>query len=130
MLLLSTLAYRWPEMPDPSTVSVGAVTVMFVDALFPSLAAVIVTAPAAIAVTNPDALTLAFAGSLLDHVGCRSVSVLPDASLSVAVSCTVRPAASVATEPPIVIVETAGGAAPFGPMRAKYQTCPVKLPVG
>src|SRR5205823_13716255 len=59
--------------------------------LLPSLVAVIVAVPAALAVARPLALTLATPELLLAHVTTRPDRVLPFASLSVAVHCTVWP---------------------------------------
>jgi hypothetical protein len=65
--------------------------------IVPSLAALIVTVPAAIAVTNPFT-TLAFVASLVDHVTVRPVSAVPLASRGVAVNCVVAPIASSAAD--------------------------------
>ena len=59
--------------------------------LFPSLVAVIVADPAAFAVTNPLALTVATVVLLLAHVIVRPVSTLPAESLVVTDSCAVWP---------------------------------------
>src|SRR5205823_13193731 len=56
-----------------------------------SLVAVIVAEPGVTPDTSPEVLTVAAAVLLLDHVTVRPDSVLPFASLSVAVSCTVCP---------------------------------------
>src|SRR5437899_2345974 len=72
------------------------VTVIAAVPLCPSLVAVIVAEPAAIPVTRPLALTTAAAVLSLDHVTARPERVLPFASLGVAVSCTVLPAATLA----------------------------------
>src|SRR5207244_9994709 len=76
--------------------------------LLPSLVAVVVTKPAATPVTRPVALTVANAALLLAHVIVRPVNGLPLASLSVAVSCTVCPTATLAA---------AGLPAPVAPFR-------------
>src|SRR5438552_497572 len=60
--------------------------------LCPSDVAVIVAAPATTPLTSPLPLTVATAVLSLDQVTVRPVSVLPFASLRVAVSCTVWPA--------------------------------------
>ena len=75
--------------------TVGAVeeTVTAEVPLFPSLVAVIVVEPAAIAVTNPLPFTVATAVLLDAHVIVRPASTLPPASLSVAASCVVCPTA-------------------------------------
>ena len=57
--------------------------------VFPSDAAVIVTAPGDTPVTSPVDVTVALRASLDDHVIARPVSVPPCASLAVAVSCSV-----------------------------------------
>jgi hypothetical protein len=62
----------------------------------PSLVAVIVADPAAIAVTRPLPLTVATVGWLLDHVTTRPVSVLPAESFATAESCCVEPIETVA----------------------------------
>src|SRR5437773_20373 len=59
--------------------------------LFPSLVAVIVAVPAALAVARPPLLTLATPVLPLAHDTTRPDRVLPFASLSVAVNCTVCP---------------------------------------
>src|SRR5256885_17025260 len=60
--------------------------------LCPSDVAVIVVEPAATPVTRPLPFTVAAAMLELVHVTVRPVSVLPLASFTVAVSCTVWPA--------------------------------------
>jgi len=57
----------------------------------PPLVAVLVTEPAATAVTSPLPLTVATAALLLDQVTTAPVSAVPFASLGVAVNCTVCP---------------------------------------
>src|SRR5207237_655083 len=74
----------------------GAATVIAAVPLCPSLVAVIVADPAATPVTSPLLLTVAAAVLLLCQVTVRPVSVLPFASLRVAVSCCVWPSFSVA----------------------------------
>src|SRR6266581_1060814 len=64
--------------------------------VFPSLVAVIVTAPAPAPVTSPVAVTVATAGVLDAQVTDRPKSTLPAASFSVAVSCTVAPTSTTA----------------------------------
>src|SRR2546422_190364 len=59
--------------------------------VFPSLVAVIVTAPAPAPVTSPVEVTVATAGVLDAQVTDRPDSRLPAASFSVAVSCPVPP---------------------------------------
>src|SRR5439155_531641 len=66
-------------------------TVTIAVPLFPSLVAVIVTAPTAPPVTSPLADTVAIAGFKLAQVITRPLSTFPAASLRVAVSCTVPP---------------------------------------
>ena len=58
---------------------------------FPSLVAVIVAEPGVTPETSPELFTVATDVLLLDQVTTRPESVLPFASLSVAVSCTVWP---------------------------------------
>src|SRR5216117_275264 len=72
------------------------VTVMDAVPLWPSLVAVIVAEPATFAVTSPVPFTVATGVLLLDHVTVRPVNRLPFASLSVAVSCWVCPACTLA----------------------------------
>src|SRR3989440_11129514 len=74
----------------------GAATVIADVPLCPSLVAVIVADPAATPVTSPLPLTVAAAVLLLCQVTVRPASVLPFASLGVAVSCTVPPTGTVA----------------------------------
>src|SRR2546427_11343153 len=64
--------------------------------VFPSLVAVIVTAPAPAPVTSPVEVTVATAGVLDAQVTDRPDSRLPAASFSVAVSCTVPPTTTTA----------------------------------
>src|SRR5438445_2502828 len=64
--------------------------------VFPSLVAVIVTAPAPAPVTSPVEVTVATAGVLDAQVTDRPDSRLPAASFSVAVSCTVAPTSTTA----------------------------------
>ncbi len=66
-----------------------AVTVTAALPLFPSLVAVMVAGPGATPVTRPVALTVAVDVLELAQVTVRPVRMLPVASLSVAVSCTV-----------------------------------------
>ncbi|MDQ8174557.1 MAG: hypothetical protein P2976_03115 [Gemmatimonadota bacterium] len=73
----------------------GGSTVSAAPALFPSLVAVIVTAPATFVVTSPPLPTTAFAVSLDVQVITRPVSNPPIESFVVARSCTVCPATSV-----------------------------------
>src|SRR5205809_730624 len=87
----------------------GGVTVMAELPLFPSLVAVIVADPAVTPVTSPVPFTLAADGLLLDHVIDRPTSVLPFASFSVAVSCSVWPSFTVADAGVSVTVATGAG---------------------
>src|SRR6266581_3376693 len=64
--------------------------------VFPSLVAVIVTAPAPAPVTSPVAVTVATAGVLDAQVTDRPDSTLPAASFSVVVSCRVAPTSTTA----------------------------------
>src|SRR5712692_8500871 len=80
-----------------STVATGTLVTVMVDVpLLPSLVAVIVAELGATLVTSPDPFTVAPAVLLLDQVTTRPESGLPPASRGVAVSCTVRPACTVA----------------------------------
>src|SRR5256885_14479414 len=91
----------------------GVVTMSAAVPLWPSLVAVMVVDPAATPVTPPLALTVATLVLPLDHVTVRPVSTLPAASLSVAVSCTVLPASTLAGGGVTVTVATGpGGAVP------------------
>ena len=74
----------------------SAVTVIAAAPICPSLEAVIVTEPAATPVATPVPLTVATAVLVLAQVTSRPVSGLPFASCGVAVSCTVRPAVTLA----------------------------------
>jgi hypothetical protein len=85
-----------------------SVTVIVDVPLFPSLVAVIVAEPGATAVTSPEAETVASAVALDDHVTVRSVSTLPPASRTVAVSCDVFVTRSVAELGDTETVATAG----------------------
>jgi hypothetical protein len=70
------------------TEATGAMLTVIEEApFFPSLVAVMVALPAATAVTNPFASTVAAAVLFEPHVTTRPVSVLPFASLVTAVSC-------------------------------------------
>lgn len=76
---------KFAVVGDRRTVSTGAgVTVKLAMPDLPSLVAVIVAVPVAMAVTRPVASTLATNASLVDHVMARPVSVAPDPSLAVA----------------------------------------------
>jgi len=88
----------------------GAGTVMLAEPDWPSLVAVTLAVPAAPAVTNPLALTLAMAEFELLQAIARPVSTLPLASLSVAVSCAVFPDATVLAAGVTLTVATATGA--------------------
>src|SRR5258706_568496 len=94
------VAVSWTGCPAPTladagltvTVATGAaVTVTLAVPLFPSLVAVTVADPAAFAVTNPLALTVATVVLLLAHVIVRPVSTLPAESFVVTDSCAVCP---------------------------------------
>jgi len=79
-------------------------TVMLAVPLWPSLVAVMVTAPATTPVTSPLLFTVAIVLSLDDQLIARPVKGLPLASRGVAVSCTVRP---IATVPELGVTVTA-----------------------
>src|SRR5207249_985240 len=80
----------WPNCPPAD----AAVTVTAAVPLTVSEVAVIVAVPAVTPLTSPLPVTVAAAVLLDAHVTVRPVSVLPFASLRVAVSCTVWPAGS------------------------------------
>src|SRR3989441_801786 len=79
-------------------------TVMLAVPLWPSLVAVMVTAPATTPVTSPVLFTVAIVLSLDDQPIARPVNGLPLASRGVAVSCTVCP---IATVPELGVTVTA-----------------------
>ena len=82
-----------------ATAATGTVATVTPDVpLTPSLVAVIVVVPAAIAATNPFPPTVATAVLLLDQVTTRPDSALPLASFAVAVSCSVCPTDRLAGE--------------------------------
>src|SRR6185503_15099050 len=92
------VAVSWTVAPTATLAEAGVtvteatgtgVTVMDDVPLCPSLVAVIVAEPAALAVTRPVAFTVATVVWLDDHVTVRPVRMLPLASLRVAVRCTV-----------------------------------------
>src|SRR3989449_7185536 len=96
----SGVAVSWPHCPTwiPAVAGLtltdatgGGFTVTAAVPLFPSLAAVIVAAPAVTPVTSPVEDTVATAGALDAQVTDRPESTLPAASRSVAASCTVAP---------------------------------------
>ena len=104
--------------------------------LCPSLVAVMVAVPVAIAVTNPFPSTVATAVLLLDQVTTRPESGVPFASFGVAVSCTVWPACTVgaagltltkATGATQVTVTVAVSVAPSGWLLAATLTVPHAL---
>src|SRR5690349_1590435 len=66
-------------------------TVMAAVPLLPSLVAVMVALPGAIAVTRPVDETLATLGALVDHATVRPANSCPAASRGSAVSCVVWP---------------------------------------
>jgi hypothetical protein len=73
----------------PTEATGTTVTLTAAVPFFPSLVAVIVAEPAALAVTNPVALTVAMVVLLLDHVIVRPVNTLPAESFVVTASCAV-----------------------------------------
>src|SRR6266699_3727705 len=86
---------RLAEVGLTLTEATGAnVTVTVEVPLFPSLVAVIVVEPAALAVTSPVALTVAVVVLLLAQVIVPPVRALPAESLVVALSCVVAPTKS------------------------------------
>src|SRR5438034_676583 len=90
----------WPAGSDAeagvtATAATGTCTTVMADVpLTVSEVAVIVAVPAVTPLTSPLPVTVAAAVLLDAHVTVRPVSVLPFASLRVAVSCTVWPAGS------------------------------------
>jgi hypothetical protein len=99
------VAVSWTVCPTVTVAEAGltltdatgtGVTVIDDVPLCPSLVAVMVAEPVATPVTNPLPLTVASPASLLAHVITRPTSAFPLASLGVAVSWTVCPAATVA----------------------------------
>src|SRR5258708_18985381 len=89
----------------------AAVIVTAALPLCPSLAAVIVAAPAVTPVTKPLPFTAATAGALLAHVTTRPERALPLASLGVAVSCTVWPTPTLAVAGDTATEATGAGTA-------------------
>lgn len=81
-------------------------TVIEAVALFPSLDAMIVAVPAAIAVTRPSDETVATVARLVDHVTTRPLSMLPASSFRCAVSNVVCPTTSSAVAGVRVMVAT------------------------
>ena len=81
-------------MPTVATGTVATVTLDEPD--FPSIVAVIVTAPAETPVTTPDEFTVARALLLLDQATVRRYSGCPAESWGVAVSVVVPPTVTVA----------------------------------
>src|SRR5881409_1500454 len=123
------VALSWTLLPAETDVDAGVTvtdatgmctTVMAELPLFPSLVAVIVADPATTPVTSPVPFTPAADGLLFDHVIDRPTSVLPSASFSVAVSCSVWPSFTVADAGVSVTVAT--GAGGWLPVIAKLQT--------
>jgi hypothetical protein len=70
---------------------------MAADAVLPSHVAVTVALPEATPLTSPEPFTVAIVPALVDQVIFRPVSVAPFASETVACSCTVAPAATLAS---------------------------------
>jgi hypothetical protein len=87
----------------------AGVTVMLDVPVFPSLVAVIVAVPVATPVTRPVVDTVAVERALEVHVTVRPVSVVPRESLTVAVSCCVKPAAILAVVGATVTLATGAG---------------------
>jgi hypothetical protein len=83
--------------------------VMVAVPCFPSLVAVIVTVPTAIAVTIPACVTVAFVLSVLLHATVRPVSGAPVKSSVAAVNCCARPTITAAVTGVTVTVATGGG---------------------
>src|SRR5689334_9245509 len=95
VLLDSSHFERLPDSQSSEKSSVGeglaAGTVMTELPLLPSLVAVIVAVPAAIALTSPPPFTVAADVLLETHVIVRPLSTFPFASRSVAESCWLWP---------------------------------------
>ena len=90
------------------TVATGTLVTEMADVpLFPSLVAVIVAEPTATPVTKPLPLTVAAPVLELVHVTVRPVRVVPLASLSVAVSCTV-PFVPMVADAGVTVTEATG----------------------
>ena len=89
--------------------ALGTVTVSAAVPLFPSLVAVIVTGPAASAVTNPLPLTVARAGALLAQVTTRPLRAPPTESFGVAVNCNAAPTRTLAIAGLTVTLATGAG---------------------
>jgi len=87
----------------------GALTITVAVPLFPSLAAVMLTVPGAIAVTAPVDETVAMAEELVSQVTTRPVSTLPAASRTVAVRGTPPPTVRFALAGLTVTEATAAG---------------------
>src|SRR5690242_2652483 len=103
------LVWRLSEVGLTVTDATGTFeTVMLAVPLWPSLVAVIVAEPAAEAVTRPLPLTVATEPLLDAQVIVRPVNTLPPESVSVACSCTVAPATSVADEGARLTAATGG----------------------
>src|SRR5256885_9431479 len=100
------------QLPDGGGGGGGccAVTVTVAVPLFPPLVAVIVAVPAPTPVTSPAALTLATPAVLVAHVIVRPVTVRPNESFGVPVSCTVLPAETLAVAG-LTLTEATGNAA-------------------
>src|SRR5882724_4031792 len=116
------VAVSWTLLPADTvadagvtaTEATGMCTTVTADVpLCPSLVAVIVADPASTPVTSPVPFTLAAEVLLLDQVIERPVRMLPLASFSVAVSCSVWPSFTVGDAGVSVTVATgAGGVLP------------------
>src|SRR6266568_3950320 len=97
---------------------------------FPSLVAVIAAEPVATPVTTPLLLTVATAGTLVDHVTVRPLSRLPAESFGVAVNWTVAPTRIVAELGATGTGATVTAAVPlFPPAVAVMVAEPAVLPV-
>src|SRR5439155_26235340 len=113
------VAVSWTVPPVGTLAVAGAtvtdatgtgVTVMDDVPLWPSLVAVIVAEPATFVVTSPLLFTVATDVLFEDHVTVRPVRMLPFASLSVAVSCCVWPACTLA-DAGVTVTEATGAPA-------------------
>ena len=104
---VATLAVAGETVTDATGTGV---TVMDDVPLCPSLVAVIVAEPATLVVTRPAPETVATVVLFDDHVTVRPVRMFPLASLSVAVSCTVWPACTLA-DGGVTVTEATGAPA-------------------
>src|SRR5207247_10923470 len=105
------------------------VTVIAAVPLCPSLAAVIVAAPAPTPVTRPLAATVATAVLPLDQLTVRPVSGLPFASFGVADSCCVCPTATLA-DVGLMPTDATGALGPVIPATPAFPSLPALVVAG